>query len=170
MGRARGLSLAVVATPTRRGAATHVEDYNDPRYIFTALEALCEGRETFPDASDFRKAGLSELYEILVRDDACEQWASLIGLQWVPPERDRTVSSVHSRQRTPWSQERIEEELDRFCEGREIYPTPAEFRAAGLSTVYSEIRRSGGHDKQAERLGLLRARPAQLLDPKWTEE
>jgi hypothetical protein len=56
--------------------------------------------------------------------------------------------------RRDWTEERIREELGRFCAGRERWPTAAEFSAAGQASLYLAASRHGGVERWAAELGL----------------
>jgi len=53
-----------------------------------------------------------------------------------------------------WTDARIELELRELCQGREGWPSIAEFRAAGRMSLYEAVRRHGGSSLWAERIGL----------------
>jgi Fic family protein len=55
-----------------------------------------------------------------------------------------------------WSPERIQEELEAFCAGRNKWPSVADFKASGQNALYLAVTRYGGVDYWAERVGLSR--------------
>ena len=55
-----------------------------------------------------------------------------------------------------WTPDRIRRELDLFCAGRNVWPTPGEFKAAGRGDLYVAARRYGGVPYWANELGLER--------------
>jgi hypothetical protein len=59
-------------------------------------------------------------------------------------------------QRTWWTDERIEAELRRFAAGRAVFPAVREFRQAGETALLVALRRHGGTEQWAARLGLPR--------------
>ena len=56
-----------------------------------------------------------------------------------------------------WTDERIEEELREFTEGRADWPKVREFDAAGRRALYLAVTRNGGADRWARYLGLERS-------------
>lgn len=73
-----------------------------------------------------------------------------------PAARYRLRSSAgperRGRKRT-WTDERIESELLELLEGRDDWPSVDEFRRAGKLALYEAVRRYGGSQTWAERLG-----------------
>jgi hypothetical protein len=53
-----------------------------------------------------------------------------------------------------WTEERIRGELERFCAGRDAWPTEREFIEAGQRRLYGAASRNGGVAWWAEQLGL----------------
>ena len=79
------------------------------------------------------------------------RWAQKLGLK-LPA---RTMQPP-----TRWSEKAIERAIRPLFEGRRVYPTRSEFRAAGIDAVYQAINwTEGGHPRWAERYGLVREEP-----------
>ena len=54
-----------------------------------------------------------------------------------------------------WTDDRIEEELKAFCDGRAGWPSVADFRRAGKMPLYEAVRRHGGSKHWAKKVGLV---------------
>lgn len=78
-------------------------------------------------------------------------WAARLGVE-------RRAGSGRPR-RAEWTEERIQRELERFCDGCEVWPTEREFIEGGQRPLYSAASRNGGIARWADQLGLVRRRP-----------
>ncbi|HEU4450503.1 MAG TPA: hypothetical protein VFR63_11070, partial [Gaiellaceae bacterium] len=66
--------------------------------------------------------------------------------------RYRVVREGEGRRRK-WTAERIRDELERFCRGRDRWPGAAEFRDSGRGSLYLAASRYGGIEHWATELG-----------------
>jgi hypothetical protein len=67
-----------------------------------------------------------------------------------------------------WSYQRVARELENFVACRDVWPTYAEFRAAGLKRLHAEMGRYGGAASWAADLGFLLHHRAGGLE--WDEQ
>jgi hypothetical protein len=86
-------------------------------------------------------------------------------------DRSRTLTAAkRHRSQTPWTEERIRNELDDFLAGATEWPSYRDFQRAGRQTLGDEVTRSGGARLWAKRLKL----PCRERKPgyatRWTEE
>jgi hypothetical protein len=118
--------------------------------IETAVTELCEGLDRFPGAREFREAGLQGLWSKLIQEKALDEWAEKMGLE-------RRAKAAE------WTDESIEAALRELCEGKEMFPSVREFKAAGVYGLYHTMMRKGELAKWAEKMGLER-REVDVLD------
>ena len=118
--------------------------------IEAGLRKLLDGRGTWPSPREFERSGSSGLAAAVVHRRGTVYWARFFGLQ--PPPR-----AGLSRRRM-WTDERIRAELERFCQGRTVWPTEREFLDAGESTLYNAACHYRGTRHWADELGLVRRR------------
>ena len=118
--------------------------------IEAELRKLLDGRGTWPSPRDFERSGSFGLAAAVVHGRGTAYWARFFGLQ--PPPRAGV-----SRRRM-WTDERIRAELERFCQGRTLWPTEREFLDAGESALYDAACRYRGTRHWADELGLVRRR------------
>jgi DNA-binding transcriptional ArsR family regulator len=64
-----------------------------------------------------------------------------------------------------WTNDRIRDELEAFCEGREAWPSAADFKAAGRGDLYVAASRYGGIAHWVEVLGFARSAPTPTASP-----
>jgi hypothetical protein len=108
------------------------------------------GRTEWPPYREFQRAGRKALRDNITHNGGARRWAEEIGVRYVE----------HRPGHAPiWTEERIREELERFCAGREVWPTEREFMAAGRRALYAAASRNGGVAWCAHQLGLARRRP-----------
>jgi hypothetical protein len=108
-------------------------------------------RTTWPSRREFHDAGLGSMLSSIYKHEGPAYWARRLGVkQRAPFGRPRTRY---------WTDERIRRELERFCAGRDIWPTETEFVEAGQRSLYLAASRNGGVARWADELGLLRRRP-----------
>jgi hypothetical protein len=137
-----GLSRGTRLSGVRRGW-TH-------EAIETELKPLIAGEAVWPSRRDFQDAGLSSMLTSIYRHEGPEYWARRMGVT-------RRAGFGRPR-RAYWTPERIRMELERFCAGRELWPTEREFIAAGQRALYGAASRNGGISYWAGELGLRRRR------------
>jgi hypothetical protein len=107
-----------------------------------ALAPLLADREEWPALAEFKAAGMYRVYVAVVHHGGIEHWAEELGVKY------------KAQKRRQWSKERIEPLLVAFVEGRETFPTLAEFEAAGKARLHSALCGHGGRPYWARRLGL----------------
>jgi DNA invertase Pin-like site-specific DNA recombinase len=78
-----------------------------------------------------------------------------------------TITGTWGRALYAWPRERIQAELTAFTRDRTVWPSPQEFRDAGLHTLRLQIRFSAGERVWAHHLGLDLADPPR--EEVWTE-
>jgi hypothetical protein len=126
---------------TRRGWTTDL--------IEAELDELIGNSPMWPTRREFDAAGLSGLLSAIYAREGPDYWAKRFNV------RRRRGDSPRPRH---WTQERIREELEPFCAGREAWPTEREFVDAGLGPLYRAASRAGGIPHWADQLGLPRRR------------
>jgi hypothetical protein len=115
--------------------------------IRATLELYLKGRAAWPTPEAFRADGFGQLRDAITRAGGIDPWLVEFGLP----------APHHLRgPRAWWTDERIEAELRRFAAGRELFPTVREFRRAGQTGLLGAVRRHGGAELWAARLGLPR--------------
>ena len=122
-------------------------DWTEER-IEAALRELSAETGTMPTRREMRRSGQLGLASAVGPASGRARWAKRLGLG-LPP---RTMQPAQR-----WSENAIERAVRPLFEGRRVYPTRSEFRAAGLDRVYQAIYNTeGGHPRWAERFGLAR--------------
>ncbi len=122
-------------------------DWTEER-IADALLKLSADSGVMPTRRQMRASGLQGLARAVGQASGRAAWANRLGLR-LPP---RTMQPQGR-----WTEEAVERALREFLRGRTVYPMRREFKAAGLDHVYLAIERmAGGHERWAERHGLLR--------------
>jgi hypothetical protein len=112
------------------------------RHVRRELEAFLGGRDEWPRAAEFAKAGKSVLRRAVARYGGPRRWAQELGVDYV--------------ERTPpaWTAQRVRSELGRFLNGHRTFPTAGEFEAAGYGGLWRAVRRTGGGDRWALEFGV----------------
>jgi hypothetical protein len=112
------------------------------RHVKRELEAFLAGRDEWPRAAEFAKAGKSVLRRAAARYGGPRRWADELGVEYV--------------QRTPpvWTEQRVRRELARFLNGGGTFPTAGEFGAAGRGGLWRALRRTGGSERWALEFGV----------------
>jgi hypothetical protein len=121
-----------------------------PDAIEQSLRELIADADTWPTKRDFQAAGLASMLTSIYAHEGPGYWARRMGvklLRWATGPR-----------RTLWTEERIREGLERFCAGRELWPTEQDFVDAGQRNLYAAASRNGGVAQWARLLGLTRGR------------
>jgi hypothetical protein len=114
--------------------------------IEAQLHEFLAGHEVWPTYREFVAAMQRPLREAITHRGA-RYWAKRVGVKWVK----------HSSGYSPiWTEERVSGELEPFLAGREVWPTVAEFEAAGLGLLREAVKRLGGVQVWAARFGLQR--------------
>jgi hypothetical protein len=124
------------------------------------LALILAGRTDWPSWETFRKARQYELRRAVAVTGGPERWANEMG--------------VHLRKRQgpisrPWSYTRMKAEVAHIAGTDKHYPTPTQFRAAGLYGLCETIRRRGLCDQIAADLGLT-APKRRTRRHRWTPE
>ena len=88
---------------------------------------LRRDRKDFPARCEFRDAGLGRLYVTIKTRKLKAELADQPGLRFSP---------------RGWPETRIKETFDQFLARRDTWPTPAEFRAAGLRGLSNALERT----------------------------
>jgi DNA invertase Pin-like site-specific DNA recombinase len=78
-------------------------------------------------------------------------------------------SPVQLRRWRLWSERRLREELGRFVQGREVWPTAEEFQVAGKMMLFEQMRRQGGWQRWTREFGI-RLRPDRTMMPAWNDQ
>jgi hypothetical protein len=107
-----------------------------------ALAPMLAGRNTWPGAAAFEKAGMKAVYIAAREHGGLRRWAQEFAIDY------------GNVRRTDWTEERIAQELKRFVGDRRDFPRKAEFKAARLRPLYDAILRKGGADYWISRMGL----------------
>jgi DNA invertase Pin-like site-specific DNA recombinase len=115
--------------------------WNEER-IGDALRPFLAGRDRWPRAREFAEAGIFAVYNAAKHHGGFSYWGEQFGLEYGRVRR------------TEWPQERIANDLKRFTEGRDDFPSKAEFHEAGLRPLYDAICKYGGTAHWAAQLGL----------------
>jgi hypothetical protein len=108
------------------------------------LTRFLTGREFWPTRIEFEAAGLKALRDAVGRSGGPPRWAAEFGL----PRLDERRGS-----RRVWTDERIEEELRRLIGPDGRWPSTAEFRRAGKTTLQAAVYAHGGPDYWGARVG-----------------
>jgi DNA invertase Pin-like site-specific DNA recombinase len=121
--------------------------------ITETLARLCQGRDFYPSQSEFADAGLAGLYVAIGKQrGGHHRWAAKFDLPRRAQIRRKGGALVK------WDEALIESQLRELI-GRlptRHYPSEREFHEAGLSALWSAVRRHGGHARWATKLGLPR--------------
>jgi hypothetical protein len=117
--------------------------------IEAELTELIGDSPMWPTRREFDEAGLAGLLSAIYAREGPDYWAKRLNVQ-----RHRG----DSRRPRHWTRERIRQELEYFCAGRDVWPTEREFLEAGLGSLYRAASRSGGIPHWADLLGLQRRR------------
>lgn len=136
MGRARG-GVAAAASASRRR-------YTE-KSLRHELELYTTKREDWPTYEELRAAGRRDLAHAISINGGPVRWARELG---------KTLNSEQTKKQRVWTDEAIERELRTLVEGKDAYPTRAEFRAAGRYELYMAVRRYGGIEHWRKRMGL----------------
>jgi hypothetical protein len=102
---------------------------------------------TSPTAKEFRADGFGQLRFAITRSGGIDPWIVEFGL---PAPHHNRGGGIW------WTDERLERELRRFAAGREVFPSIQEFQRAGQSGLLGALRRHGGTELWAARLGVPR--------------
>jgi len=121
-----------------------------PEAVEAELTRLIGDRAQWPSRSQFRTAGLAGMLTSIYEHEGPEYWAERMGVERRPAGPRRRDGL--------WTEARILDELERFCAGRELWPTEREFATAGKRALYAAASRKGGIPYWARRLGLARRR------------
>jgi DNA invertase Pin-like site-specific DNA recombinase len=115
--------------------------------IRATLDLYLKDKAAWPTPEEFRADGFGQLRDAITRDGGIDTWLAEFGLP----------APHHLRgPRVWWTDERLEAELRNFAAGREVFPTVREFRRAGRTGLLGALRRHGGGELWASRLGLPR--------------
>lgn len=121
-----------------------------PDAIEAQLREFIGDSTMWPTRREFERAGLTGLLSAIYRREGPTYWARRFKVRRhrgaAPPRRAR------------WTEQRIRQELEDFCAGREAWPTEREFVEAGKRSLYRAASRTGGVAYWAGQLGLRRGR------------
>jgi hypothetical protein len=117
------------------------------------LAAFASGRSDWPARVEFIENGLMLLYQKIGEAQARQRLAADLGLSL--PEGRTKIRRRH------WTDDRIYQTLEPFLRGRDAWPTKAEFRQVGLSTLYGALNKQGRRDYWARHFGLRPLRAGQ---------
>ena len=125
-------------------AAPSLDRRADPR----GARADSRWKDEVAKSLEFKALGLDGLHTALARRGR-RNWADEYGLEY------RNTGGAAPR----WTEPRIAATLATLCSGRDTYPSPSDFAAAGLAGLYGAIaRRPGGHARRARSVLRPRAR------------
>jgi hypothetical protein len=116
----------------------------DPEVLAARLRKFLRGRDEWPAASEFRRAGRDRLLRQAVYQGGERWWAWRLGRRFNTPTQ-------HSG---PWTEERVRASLRIVLAGRETWPTIAEFYGTGLTTLHHAIGHTGGAERWAREFNL----------------
>lgn len=122
-----------------------------PDAIEATLTELIGESNMWPTRREFEQAGLSGLLSAIYAGEGPDYWARHFKVR-----RHRGASPGR---RAIWTEQRIWQDLEAFCAGREVWPTEREFVDAGKRNLYSAASRKGGIGYWADQVGLPRRRP-----------
>lgn len=131
--------------------------------IEAVLSLLLAGRDTWPTRTEFEKAGLRGLGEVLRERDEASKWAQRMGV--APPQQIRRPSKRRAAARKPqtdaapkrwprWTDQTITAALAEFLAERQEWPKHSEFVATGRKGLYHAVLKHGGSQLWAERMGV----------------
>jgi len=115
--------------------------------IHAELRRFLGGRRVWPSYAEFVAADRRALCEAITRQHGARAWAALVGVDWV--ERRPGYAPR-------WTIQRVRAELEPFLANRAVWPSRAEFEAAGLKTLREAVNRLGGVELWAANFGLRR--------------
>lgn len=121
-----------------------------PEVIEAELARLIGAGTAWPSRPEFERAGLLSMLTAIYRHEGPAYWAERMKVHY--------EAAAATSQWRLWSEERIRQELERFCAGRAHWPTEREFVAAGRRNLYRAASRLGGIPYWADQLGLPRGR------------
>jgi hypothetical protein len=124
-----------------------------PDMVEARLKQLIGDRTTWPARREFYASGLGGMLYSIYRHEGPEYWADRLGVVQRP--------GFAKPRRALWTTGRIREELERFCAGREVWPSEREFIDAGQRALYTAASRNGGIAYWAKLLQLPRGRRKQ---------
>lgn len=106
-----------------------------------------EGKQAWLAVGEFEADGFGQLRAAPVHAGGVEHWAD---------EFELAIDHHLRGSVSYWTQARLEAELRRFAAGCDVFPTYAEFRRTGHGGLLTGLRRHGGLDVWAARMGLAR--------------
>lgn len=121
------------------------------------LAAFLGDRTDWPTQREFRDTGRKGLLDAIYNYGGATYWADQFGMTPRPHGRDdqRIEKPRSSRTWRPrWTDERIRTALTELLDGRDSWPTTAEFRALGLGSLLNVIYTQGRADYWAAEFGL----------------
>jgi hypothetical protein len=121
-----------------------------PEIVEAKLRQLIGDGRDWPSRREFHAAGLGSMLTSIYLHEGPDYWATRLGVK-------RRPAFAGQRPRI-WTDERIREDLEKFCAGRHVWPTEREFIAAGRQALYQAASRRGGIPSWATALGLPRRR------------
>jgi hypothetical protein len=121
-----------------------------------ALRVYLADKRQWPTGAEFNADGLGALRAAITRQGGADRWIVDSGLP--RPHRNCGRCSY-------WTEQRIREQLTRFCKGRAIFPARRELRKAGLAGMVRAIQADRGLDWWAVELGLPRRRRGHASGP-----
>lgn len=121
----------------------------DEQRIAAELERFLHGRTEWPLHREFVEAGHKQLYQAVLRNGGTDEWAHRM-----------RVKKIERRGGKPsaWTEQRVREELAVLLDGRDTWPTTAEFEKEGQRSLLGGIAKTGGTEKWVREFGLPRAR------------
>lgn len=120
----------------------------DEQRIARELEAFLHEHTEWPRHREFLEAGRKQLYGAVLRNGGTRKWARRMGVKWV---------KRHGGSNSPWTEDRIREQLAVFLAGRSYWPRRVDFEAEGQRALLSAVSRTGGVKRWAREFGLQRA-------------
>lgn len=155
-----------------------VRRWTDER-IRATLSSFLDDRTTWPTNREFDEAGLRAFREALRHYGGPRRWSAEMGVAWTPTARSPSGPPPKRYVRKPpgskpdhrhWTDETITEELKRFLGGRSIWPRYVDFAQAERVGLYHAVKRYGGAQMWAERLGVSWVERHGRSDEQWSAE
>jgi len=122
----------------------------DEQRIARELKAFLHGQTEWPRHREFVQAGHKQLYQAVLRNGGTDKWARRMRVKKV---------KRHGGHVQAWTEQRVREQLTAFLEGRDVWPTTAEFETEGQRSLRRALSKTGGVKRWAREFGLESASP-----------
>ncbi len=135
----------VSASRAARSSSTRAAPRWTDQRIASELAAFLAGELEWPRYVDFVTAGRKGLYHAVRNARGPEHWARRMGVRYV---RRRGGLPPY------WTEQRVRERLALLIDGRDHWPAPVEFEAAGEQRLLAALYRLGGVTRWRTEFGL----------------